>query len=65
MENTQENLNIAEGEYKEGIGSMIDVTDAQTALSTAEQSHIEALADFKIAAASLERSLGTRDTQEK
>jgi len=65
MENTQENLNIAEGEYKEGIGSMIDVTDAQTALLTAEQSHIEALADFKIAVASLERSLGTRDTKEK
>ena len=65
LENAQENLNIAEGEYKEGIGSMIDVTDAQTALLTAEQSHIEALADFKIAVASLERSLGTRDTQEK
>jgi len=65
LENAQENLNIAEGEYKEGVGSMIDVTDAQTALLTAEQSHIEALADFKIAVASLERSLGTRDTQEK
>ena len=65
MENAQENMNIAEGEYKEGLGSMIDVTDAQTTLLTAEQSHIEALADFKIAAASLERSLGTRDTQEK
>lgn len=65
LENAQENMNIAEGEYKEGIGSMIDVTDAQTALLTAEQSHIEALADFKIAVASLQRALGTRNTQEK
>ena len=41
MDNSQENLNIAEGEYREGIGSMIDVTDAQTALLMAEQSRIE------------------------
>jgi len=65
VENATENLNIAEGEYNEGIGSMIDVTDAQTALLTAEQSHVEALADFRIAIASLERSLGTKESQER
>lgn len=65
VENTRENLNIAEGQYKEGVGSMIEVTDAQNALLTAEQSHIEALADFKIAVAQLERSLGAKMSREK
>ena len=65
VENTRENLNIAEGQYKEGVGSMIEVTDAQNALLTAEHSHIEALADFKIAVAQLERSLGARMSREK
>jgi len=60
LENAQENLNIAEGEYHEGVGSMIEVVDAQTALVAAEGSHIEALADFKIAVVALEKALGRR-----
>ena len=60
LENAQENLNIAEGEYREGVGAMIEVVDAQTALVAAEGSHIEALADFKIAVVALEKALGRR-----
>ncbi|MFZ5517456.1 MAG: TolC family protein [Candidatus Zhuqueibacterota bacterium] len=57
-ENALENSSIAEGEYREGVGSMLDVIDAQTALVTAEQSAIEALADYKIALANLNRTTG-------
>lgn len=57
-ENALENRNIAEGEYREGVGSMLDVIDAQTAFVTAEQTLIEALADHKIALAEMKRSTG-------
>jgi outer membrane protein TolC len=63
--NAQENLLIAEGQYREGVGTMLEVTDAQTDLLTAEQSHIEALVDQKIAVASLARAVGNREIKEK
>ncbi|MBN1197427.1 MAG: TolC family protein, partial [Candidatus Aminicenantes bacterium] len=55
-----ESRNIAEGEYREGVGSMLDVIDAQTAFVTAEQTLIEALADGNIARAVLNRAVGIR-----
>jgi len=58
LENAGENLRLAEGEYREGVGSMIEVIDAQASLVAAEVSLIEAQADFKIALAALERALG-------
>jgi outer membrane protein TolC len=57
-ENALENRNIAEGEYREGVGSMLDVIDAQTAFVTSEQTLIEALADYKIALAEMDRATG-------
>jgi outer membrane protein TolC len=57
------NRNIAEGEYREAVGSMLDVIDAQTAFVTAEQTLIEALADYKIALANLERATGVVNWQ--
>jgi len=65
LENARENLNIAEEEYREGVGSMIEVVDAQTNLVAAEESYIEALADFKIAQAALNRALGVDAQAEK
>ena len=63
-ENALENRNISEGEYREGVGSMLDVTDAQTAFVTAEQTLIEALADYKIALVVLDRVVGINHTKE-
>jgi len=63
-ENALENRNIAEGEYREGVGSMLDVIDAQTAFVTAEQTLIEALADYKIALAPLDRAVGVENIKE-
>jgi len=63
-ENAVENLRIAQGEYKEGMGSMLDLLDAETALVTAEVSRIEALADFQISLAELIRAVGTEDIEE-
>jgi outer membrane protein TolC len=63
-ENALENRNIAEGEYREGVGSMLDVIDAQTALVNSEQTLIEALADYKIALATLDRAVGIKNVKE-
>ncbi len=62
--NALENRDIAEGEYREGVGSMLDVTDAQTMFVSAEQTLIEALADYRIARAVLDRAVGIRTTEE-
>jgi outer membrane protein len=58
VESARENLSLAEGEYKEGVGSIIQLTDAQTTFVTVEQNYIQALADFKISYAKLERTIG-------
>lgn len=63
-ENAMENRNIAEGEYREGLGSMLDVIDAQTALVYSEQMLIESLADYKIALAALDRTVGINNVKE-
>lgn len=58
LESAEENLLLAEGEYKEGVGSIIQLTDAQTMFVTVEQNYIQALADLKISYAGLERTIG-------
>ncbi len=63
-ENALENLRIAEGEYKEGVGSMLSLVDAQTNLVTAEESYIQALADYGISVASLKRVVGIKNIEE-
>jgi outer membrane protein TolC len=65
LKNAQENLKIAEGQYREGVGSMIEVIDAQTNYVIAEQTFIQSLADYKIAVASLKRATGINTFQEK
>lgn len=57
-ENALESRDIAEGEYREGLGSMLNVIDAQTVFVNAEQTLIEALADYQIALAELDRATG-------
>lgn len=57
-DSAKENLSLAEGEYKEGVGSIIQLTDAQTTFVSAEQNYIQALADYKISTAQLKRTLG-------
>lgn len=63
-ENALENLRIAEGEYKEGVGSMLSLVDAQTNLVTAEENYIQALADYGISVASLKRVAGIKNIEE-
>ncbi len=56
----QENVDIANGRYAAGVGNPIEVTDANTGLSNARTNLNQALANYKIARASLEKSMGVR-----
>lgn len=55
-----ENFEIATGRYNAGIGNPIEVTDAQVLLSNARAAHIEALYDYKVARATIEKAMGDR-----
>ena len=56
----KENLDIANGRYSAGVGSPIEVTDAQVASTNAETTYIQALSDYKVARAALEKAVGGR-----
>ena len=54
----KENLDLADGRYQVGVGSIIEVTDAQTLYSDAQTTYIRALYDYKIADAEFVRAIG-------
>ncbi len=58
VEQAQENLDIANGRYSAGVGNPIEVTDAEVSLITAKTSYIQALYDYRVAQASLEKAMG-------
>ena len=54
----EENHRIAQGRYEGGVGPMIDVVDAQTALTAARTSYAQALFDAQVARARLDLAMG-------
>ena len=54
----KENLALANGRYQVGVGSIIEVTDAQTLYTDAQTTYIRAIYDYKIADAQLIRAIG-------
>jgi len=54
----RENMDIAEGRFKEGVGTSIEVSDAQTTLSNAKLTHIQSLLNYKLTQATLEKAIG-------
>jgi outer membrane protein TolC len=54
----KENLDLANGRYQVGVGSIIEVTDAQTLYTDAQTTYIRAIYDYKIADAQLIRAIG-------
>lgn len=53
-----ENKALAEGRYQEGVGSIIEVTDAQSLALEAQTAHIQAQYDYYTELARLERTMG-------
>jgi len=58
VEQAEENHRIAQGRYESGVGPMIDVVDAETALTAARTSRVQALYDSQVARARLDLALG-------
>ncbi len=53
----RENLTIAEGRYSAGVGNIIELTDAQVLLTSAQANYIQALTTYKTAIAQLEKAV--------
>jgi outer membrane protein len=58
LESAQENLRLAQGRYDAGVGTILDLTDAQLALTNAEADLVRALTDHKVGLANLDRAVG-------
>jgi outer membrane protein len=54
----KENLDLATGRYQIGVGSIIEITDAQTLYTDAQTTYVRSLYDYKIADAQLIRAIG-------
>jgi outer membrane protein TolC len=56
----QENFRLAQGRFDAGVGTILELTDAQLFLTQAQNTETAALADYRIAVARLERAIGRR-----
>lgn len=60
LASAEEDYNFSKSRYELGAGTYLDLLTAQVSLAQARQSHVEALADARVAEASLERAIGER-----
>ena len=58
LRTARENLDLAEGRYQAGVGTMLEVTDARVSWIQSENDYIQSFYDYRIARYSLERTLG-------
>ena len=58
VDQAKENLDVATGMYKYGVGNALDMTDALISYSSAQTSYVSALYDYKIAQANIEKAMG-------
>ena len=57
----QASYDLAFGRYKAGVGTILDLLSAQSALASAKQQHIQSLYTWYITKASLAKAMGTLD----
>ena len=60
VESAQENFRLAQGRFDAGVGTILELTDAQLALTQTQNTEAQALADFRIGLSNLDRALGQR-----
>ena len=56
LQQARENLELAEGRYKTGVGNIIELTDAQTSMTTAEANYVQALYSYQNSVAAVEKA---------
>ncbi len=60
VESAKENLRLAQGRYDAGVGTALELSTAQVALTQAEVAQVQALAAHKTAQATLDNAVGRR-----
>jgi TolC family type I secretion outer membrane protein len=60
VQQATENLDIANGRYTAGVGNPIEVTDAEVTYTNAKTAYTQALYDYNVAAANLDKAMGVR-----
>lgn len=54
----EENVELAHGRYASGVGSYIEITDAMISLNNAKMTYINALSDYMVNEAGLQKAMG-------
>ena len=62
LASAEQSERVALGRYKAGVGSILDVLNAQSALAAARQQRIQAMLDWRVSRASLAKAVGTLDS---
>ncbi|OFX14167.1 MAG: hypothetical protein A2V59_09025 [Armatimonadetes bacterium RBG_19FT_COMBO_69_19] len=57
-EASQEALRVTEGRYQAGVGTLVEVLDAQSSAAQARVAAVQALYDLHLAVVSLQHALG-------
>ena len=61
LASAEQSERVALGRYKAGVGSILDVLNAQSALASARLQRIQALLDWHVSRAALAKAVGTLD----
>ncbi len=61
LDKAKEDLSIAQTKYSAGVGTNLDVIDAQLALTQAQTNYTQALYDYNVNKAKLEKATGASD----
>jgi outer membrane protein TolC len=61
MESAEQFARMALGRYQAGVGTMLDVLNAQSALASARQQQIQSVLDWNISRATLAQTAGKLD----
>ena len=60
MDQAKENYDLASGRYQVGVGQPLEINDAEVLLANARANHINALYDYKVAEARIEKAMGLK-----
>ena len=64
VERAEESIRLADSRYDAGSGTQLDVLDAQTSLTEARTTQVEAARDYLVSRAQLDRAMGLDVSQE-
>jgi outer membrane protein len=63
LASAEQSERVALGRYKAGVGNILDVLNAQSALANARLQRIQAVLDWYVSRAALARAIGTLDSR--